>query len=169
MSRSVEFEFIGVKALQDQLLEIADIGTAKKVLRDALRFAIKPLVKTAKQLAPKDTGDLANSIGLVVVIPKTGNIVMSAGIKMKTRRIVSEVVDIIEFSDGSTADWKVKANRAAGWRWHFAEFGTSKQAAHPFLRPAFDQHSQGMIESFRTWIAASIVNIAAKRRNKGIT
>jgi len=165
MSKTVSVELIGVKELQAKLLQVADIGKAKKTMRDALRFAMKPLVKTAKRLAPKDKGDLANSIGLTVVIPKSGNVVMSAGIKMKTKRMVDEVVDIIEFSDGSTADWKVKTNRAAGWRWHFAEYGTVNQAAHPFLRPAFDQHSQELVERFRSWIGAAIVNLAAKQRS----
>ena len=156
----MSFEAIGVKALHDKLLELADLGTAKKELRAAVRYAIRPMVKTARSMAPRDTGDLQVSIGGGTIVPKTGDVVISAGVRIAGRKIVGEVAETITFEDGSTMDWVVKRNRSAAWRWHFAEFGTVKQMAHPFLRPAFDQHAEDMVTRFKEALGKAIVKIA---------
>ena len=44
----------------------------------------------------------------------------------------------------------------AGWRWHFAEFGTSKEAAHPFLRPAMLSKRGQVVEIFKEILAKKI-------------
>lgn len=49
----------------------------------------------------------------------------------------------------------------------FLEFGTSKMAAYPFLRPAFEQSKGEMGTIFRTELGAAI-DTAVKKLNKGI-
>jgi HK97 gp10 family phage protein len=48
------------------------------------------------------------------------------------------------------------------WYWRFLEFGTSKLAARPFLRPAFDTMKEKAVEAIRDKLAQSIARAAAK-------
>lgn len=156
-------KILGVKALQDKLLDIADTGQAKKELTLAVRYAIRPMLKTAKSLAPRDSGDLIASIGGAIRKPASGDVVISGGVRINGRKTINEVAETISFEDGSTMDWKIRRKSTAGYRWHLAEFGTVHQMAHPFLRPAFDQHSEDMVERFKESLGKSIVKIAKSK------
>jgi len=46
--------------------------------------------------------------------------------------------------------------------WHFNEFGTSKQAARPFLRPAFDQQSGRALAAIKMMLEKAVVIAAAQ-------
>jgi HK97 gp10 family phage protein len=46
--------------------------------------------------------------------------------------------------------------------WRFVEFGTSKMAARPFLRPAFEQAKMVAVERLRDYMAARIAREVAQ-------
>lgn len=73
----------------------------------------------------------------------------------KTRRSISVVKrksdnpKIIKF----TVAPRIKKG---GWKAHFLEFGTSKMAAVPFMRPAFENKGPESIVAFRNYMAKRI-------------
>lgn len=92
------------------------IKNIKVALSDGLVDATDILEKKAKSNAPKDTGELANSID-------------SAPIGDLKRRVGTDV----EYAP-------------------HVEFGTFKQAARPFLRPAVKQSRDKMLRQFKNKI-----------------
>ena len=50
--------------------------------------------------------------------------------------------------------------------WRFLEFGTSKMAKRPFLRPAFESAKTGAADKIKSQLAIAIDKAAAKLRNK---
>ena len=102
----------------DKVLASLPQAAAKQQLKAALRIAGKPVVKTARSKAPKKTGAGAKSIKLRVMT--------------KTR--VPAAVSI-----GPDQDH---------WYLALSERGTAKQAAKPFLRPAWDAHKIAVVKTF---------------------
>jgi HK97 gp10 family phage protein len=100
----------------------------KNVVVGAVRAGAKPIIKEAKARAPKGaTGELAKSIGLVRR-------------KEKDR-------SIIRFSITP------RIKKPHGFLGHFKEFGTSKEPAHPFMRPAMDAKADETIRSATDYMA----------------
>ena len=95
------------------------VAIADRVLISAIRAAAKPLAQEAKQRVPVDTGRLKKSIGVVKRRSKDKNIVMFTVAPRKKK---------------------------GGWTAHFIEFGTSKMAAKPFMRPAFESKGDEALE-----------------------
>lgn len=102
----------------DKVLASLPQAAAKQQLKAALRIAGKPVVKAARAKAPKDTGAMAKSIKLRVM----------------TRTRVPAAVSIGPDSDH--------------YYGMFLERGTSKIAAKPFLRPAWDAHKVSVAKNF---------------------
>jgi HK97 gp10 family phage protein len=88
---------------------------AKKVIRQGMRTALKPVQAAAKALAPKDTGELARYI-----------VVRAA--RARKRGVIALDVRVGE------GDFKGEQFYAA-----FPEFGTSKQPAQHYMERAFLQ------------------------------
>lgn len=89
---------------------------AKKVIRAAIRQSLKPVLATAKDLAPVDTGVLK------------GNIKLRAAARRRKGSIALEV-------RVGPGDFKGDQFYAA-----FIEYGTVKMPARPFMRPAYEVH-----------------------------
>lgn len=144
----------GVGELIAKLNEIATVATDKVVAR-AARKAMVPVAEAARELVPVDSGDLRESIRLAAA-KEEGRI--SAGIIMKGGKQSWE----IETGDGDeTLTFSRRVD--ASWRWHFTEFGTSSRPAQPFLRPAFDQNRDAVLQIFTDEIRASIERAAKKK------
>jgi HK97 gp10 family phage protein len=62
-----------------------------------------------------------------------------------------------------TGSW---SNSGAYW-WRFAEFGTSKQAAKPFMRPAFTQQGGRALAAIKIMLEKAVVIAAASVQNTG--
>lgn len=110
MPGEVEFQIHGGLELERALLDLGP-AVANKAGLKALRAGAKPIVDEAKRLVPRRTGALARSI------------TTRAG---KQGRASSERTLLIGF--------RQPVSRIA----HLLEFGTSKMAARPFIRPALD-------------------------------
>lgn len=123
-----------VKGLKelDEALARLPKGYAKNVLRKAWAEASAPLVADIKANAPVDTGALRDSI--------------------RVERMGGEAKDEVKMQIGVFGEFYG----------HFQEFGTSRQPARPFVRPAIDRHAAGLVERFRKIVGESIERAAAR-------
>jgi len=106
----------GAKELERKLLSF-EPKLGRKIIRQALRNAAKPILNAAKANVPVDTGDLKKSLK----------------VKAMRKRRHSYGVMI-----ATSVGW-FAGNEFYG---AFLEFGTSKMAARPFVRPAFDTEKE---------------------------
>ena len=113
---------IEIKGLKELAKNIDSLGKnfARSTLRTALRGGAKPVVRLAKAKAPYRTGRLRRDIRAVVSVKRDGYGTALVG-------------------------WTSAAAHGI-----FAELGTSKLPARPFLRPALDEaESKGdVLEGF---------------------
>lgn len=146
----------GMKGLLEQLTRLqADL--AAKALAKAGRAAFKPVLDAAKAMAPRDTGALADSLVLKVEKPKGDDGVFRVGIKIgKGKAAKQAVIAAAAFGEGQSK------GLPPARRWHFIELGTSKLAAHPFLRPALDQNAALVVELLKAQLQAQIFKAVNK-------
>lgn len=129
----------GARELEAALRQLPR-ATAKGVLRRALRKAAAPTATVAEALAPRGaTGNLLASIDVRTVLVKS----------QKKRR--PKIGDVELF---------IGATTPKGAHAHLLEFGTSKMAAQPFLRPAWDSTKQQVLDAIETEIWESLSKAA---------
>jgi len=133
-------EMTGFKELENALLELPK-AVAKNVLRRALMKAGRPVVEGAQANAPVRTGQLQKDIDI------------RARLVRRQRRGRAKAGDVEMFIGPAFP------GAAHG---HLLEFGTSKMAARPFLRPAWDAAKDGVLKAIGSelWTA---IDKAAKR------
>lgn len=119
MNVSAKVEWL--KGSDQALKDIGKKSTQKNILVRTLKKAAKPIDDEASSLAPIDTGKLQISV-------ITGT--------QLTRRQRSSA-----YKAGTLGVAEVHVGTALS-RGLFQEFGTYKQPAHPFLRPAWDHNKQ---------------------------
>lgn len=61
----------------------------------------------------------------------------------------------VTFSIGMSG-WKDRYSKFFPFYWRFVEFGTSKMAARPFLRPAYEAKKMEAIEAMKKYMATRI-------------
>lgn len=110
-------EIRGAEELTRLLLQLGP-RVARKLGDKALRAGARPILAEAKRLVHVDSGDLRRS--LTVRVAKIGD---------------EDTKGVVIGSAG------------LGWRAHFLEFGTSRLAAYPFLRPAADNKKKEAIDT----------------------
>lgn len=139
-------EIRGLSELNDKLEGLGN-ELAGKALFSAAMFALTPMVRDAKKGAAKakepHTMTTVNG-GKVDVVP---GLLKSA---IKKRRLPKNE-HRGEFAEGAVVGIYVgKGTRQKVFPryWHFIEYGTVKQAATPYLRPAFDQNTGEAVRRF---------------------
>ncbi len=110
----------------------------KNVMVGAVRAGANVVRDEARRLAPIDTGNLKKSL---VSIRRKGD------------------KNTIQFS---VTPSKGKPND--GWYAHFLEFGTSKMAAQPFLRPAIESRQDEVLQTTKEYIANRLPNEVEKAK-----
>jgi HK97 gp10 family phage protein len=160
----------GLKELNAGLAQLKK-STQAGVLTRVLKKAAKPIADKAKDLAPVETGELKNSIGLTVVRSTAGKSAYAAAMKAGASR--SDAAQAARDANRADAGQSAKANVLVGtplWRAHFAEFGTRKTPAHPFLGPALRSQEKmtiGIIkETLVKEIEATARRVARKKAKK---
>ena len=140
MGDIIEVEVQGLKELEQELLALPDkIGG--RGLQSALTSAALPIVAEAKAKVP-----LAHAAYRLY-----GGGVANPGWLMD--RIVRKKVR----EGGNSAEVIITVtDRRQSYFWKFIEFGTSKMAAHPFLRPAFEAKATEALERFKARLQAGI-------------
>lgn len=126
----------GLRELNDVLSKLAP-NVQKRVAGNAIRAGARLVATDAKRRVPVDTGQLKRSI---VVRAAKG-----------VRTGVGAVVAILR-----------PRSRIA----HLIEFGTSKTAAQPFLRPALDSQAQPAIRKVGEILRKGVEREAAKQRRR---
>lgn len=145
----------GLRELQQQLKDLGDTVLASKVLAKAARDAFRPVLEAAKSMVPRDSGALADSLMLATRRNPDGSV--SVGIKIgRSRRAKQAAIARAVFG----GDAELPPAR----RWHFVEFGTAHQAAHPFLRPALDTRTGQVLEGLKKHLREGIARAIAKRK-----
>jgi len=132
---SFDVEVKGVDELIKKLQSLPE-KIQKNVVTGSIRAAASMLVKEARLRAPKETGDLAKSIGIKKKRPKDRNIVFF-----------------------TVAPRYKKKHGALG---HLLEFGTSKTPAHPFMRPALEAKATHAINVSKDYMKRRIDRELAK-------
>jgi HK97 gp10 family phage protein len=87
--------------------------------------------------------------------PKSGDAVVVVGLKIAVGKGGGKA-DLNRAGARGGKARKDAARKSAHWRWHFIEFGTSKMAAKPFLRPAFFSNKSAMLETLKSELAVEI-------------
>ncbi|WP_380177825.1 HK97-gp10 family putative phage morphogenesis protein [Kalamiella sp. sgz302252] len=123
---NTNLDFSGLKDIAKDL-ETLSRAENNKVLRDATRAGADVLREEVIAKAPVQTGKLKKNV-----------VVMTQ--KARRRGEISSGVHIRGVNPGTgNSDNTMKAsNPRNAYYWRFVEMGTSKMAAHPFVRPAFD-------------------------------
>lgn len=139
----IEIQFSGLEGLEKALRELPQ-EVAGKVLSAALRKAATPMAQAAAASAPRSANPGRNGH-------------MADSIRLRTFRDSSSVNDL-------------EVNLALGpdgnhFYGSFGEFGTVHEAAHPFMRPAFDGYKDQVIATLGTELWAGIER-ATKRLAK---
>lgn len=146
MAKGFSVKVEGLKELE-QALQQLQRANAKAVLRRTLKEAGQPVAKTARALAPIEMGYLRESIDV--------------GTKLSRRQSkLHKKQSPVEMFIGPGPD------PAA----HLQEFGSGPgHQAQPYLRPAWDQHKNEVLDTIanRTWLeiertAARLAKKAAK-------
>lgn len=147
---SVEFEVRGLQELEQALLEVGN-SCAGSALFGALMAAALPMQKATQALAPiSDRPHYRYKKG------KKGK-----GEKEKTLTQPGNLRKNISRKRLKSGRGETGAEVGISWRGNafygrFVEFGTSKQAAKPFLRPAFDAKKEESLTIFKEKLAANI-------------
>jgi len=133
-----EFKIEGAKEME-RLLHNLGPQVANKLGMSSLRAAAKPIVQEARRLVPKDTGDLGRSITTKADRQRSGN---------------------------DTRELKIGFKPPVSARAHFVEFGTSKMAAKPFMRPALDSKAKEALDAMGKVLGVGIEREALKMAKK---
>lgn len=161
--RFVHMSVVGDKELVGKLSKLGD-RVYKKVVGQASRKAFAPVVKTAKSLAPKETGLLKKSMGVKQKkYPRAGRIVTLVGPRTGFGTTVTT-----EGPDGKPRE----TYRDPVKYGHLVEFGTAPHkvgdydhpgsAPQPFMRPAFDGNVNKSKSIMKSELAAGVEREAKK-------
>lgn len=141
----------GFKELAAAMRELPE-RVAKNALRSAVGAGAAEIRKEAKLHAPVDTGRLKASIYQKQIREASGQYkqVFFVGARNGPKR-----------KKGGKKDYSQSA-----WYWRFAEFGTAKMAARPFLRPAFESKREAAVTAIGQKLDARIQAYATELAKK---
>lgn len=161
-----KFRFEGGKALEKALRDIGKQATARNVATKALKAAAEPIATKARALAPRDKGNLQESIK---VAAKAN---YGRGRKGRSR---GDTVYAFVGIDGSVLPPKDAKTRRSKRKNRFLqagggvaaysifkEYGTSSMPAEPFMRPAFEMTKQAAVDAIAPALWDEIAKAAAR-------
>lgn len=160
---SVQFEgFQEFSDLVDEMVREFGHEDSQKTLRTAVRQAMRPVLQTAKILAPVDTGALV--AGLQVEARKPTNkdrrskyvnktdfvlgLVTTKAFPQSLKRKFKEATGKDYYKEKTAFQKYVKEQlRYYDARAIANEYGTANMSAKPFMRPALESQSQSVVDS----------------------
>lgn len=160
------FEILGLDEC-DAALGALPRALAAATVRRVLRKAAAPIREAIIRMAPEDQGDLKKSIRIVNVKAKdlgrrayqkiriNGGSRAAASVGLVTARRESKSFG--EVATFSAVDVRIFAHHA--W---FNEFGTERQAAKPFIIPAWEATKTQALDAIRSTLWAEIQKTAAR-------
>jgi len=146
MGDTIEIKVDGLKELEQDLLELPD-RIADRVLQSALTSAALPIVTEARTKVP-----LAHAAYRLY-----------GGGKADPGWLRDRIVRKKVKGGGNSAEVIVTIkDRRQSYFWKFIEFGTSKMAAHPFMRPAFEAKVAEAVDRFADRLKTGIASAVTK-------
>lgn len=156
---------IKVKGLEGVMAQLREVSMemGSKALAKAGRASFKKVLESAKQLVPVDSGDLREAMVIRVVKPVSSRVdALVVGIQIVARSGASKQALMAAAAFGEAQSKRLPPSR----RWHFIELGTKNRAPQPFLRPALDMNSQGVVDDLSIELRKKIA-AAVKKASKG--
>ncbi len=158
------YKISGLREL-DKNLEQFTKSTQRRVLERVLKQTAKPVEDAAKRLAPVDKGDLKRSIETVILKSNAGKAAfanaMQSGATRQEAGQAARAANKAAAGQGLSATVRVRANAPHAI---FAEFGTQKMPAQPFMGPAF--RSVKTVETMRNLLRVEIDKTAKRMANR---
>ncbi|HEY1089093.1 MAG TPA: HK97-gp10 family putative phage morphogenesis protein [Archangium sp.] len=150
----------GLEGLQAQLESVGE-EMRTKLLRGAMRKAFAPVLEEAKARVPVDRGELRE--GLVMGTAKgRSDTEIAAGVMVVPNSTSHKQARMAAAAFGEAQSDRLPAPRY----WHFIEFGTSRQAPQPFLRPALEANQQKVIDGLSTELRKKVRNALKRQARK---
>lgn len=158
----------GLKELDAALGQFSK-SVGRNVLKRALVRAGEPIAETARAYAPFESGELRGSIQVSSRIKNTiGNAefsaAMRAGLGIQAAR--SALRTARRNNKGSFAEVHVgpaqATNKADAIKRIVQEFGSSKQAPQPYMRPAWDAKQGEALDNVKVELEKEILKTAAR-------
>lgn len=140
MSDYIDITFLGDKKLQAKLARLA-IQSQRKIVRTAMRKAMKPVKERAQALVPVDSGALRDSIRQ----------------KSRTKRGISRAF----VSTGTREELGIPSD-AKGFYPAVIEYGTRTRPAKPYLRRALQEKRTGVLSEMAADVGRAIEREAKK-------
>lgn len=172
MATVFKVEFEGFKETADLFKQITnDFGVkdASKIMRNAVRKSMKPVLNVARTLTPKDTGALAASLQVETRKPSrkdlrskyiyAGDVVIGAVTTASGKQLAKRTFTNIQTGKkqkGIESDARATA----------MEFGTAKVAAKPYLRPALERSATSVTGSLGESLKFSLEKYKAKQAKR---
>lgn len=159
MGITIKLEGIGAvdQALKDLEREFGDKMAQSKVLVPAVREAMKPVLAAARQNAPKDTGDLARSLIVEARRPTKRD---------RRSKYITQTDTVIAAVTTASGKKLKKMGIKSDARAIAQEFGTAKNPAQPYLRPALEANAQNTVNRLAD-ILARRINEFRQKQTKG--
>lgn len=150
------FTFEGFQEFEDLVNQIGDDYGEKdqrKILQTAIRNSLKPVLAMARELCPKDTGGLAASLQIEARKPNSKD--KRSKYAIPTEIVIGRVTTApgqklakIRFHNLHNTKSNIKQiGMESDGRAMFSEFGTAKEAPHPYLRPALERMSPTVLST----------------------
>lgn len=142
MSGDVTMKVEGLRELEAALVNLAK--QTPGIIAKGLRDPMERVLADTKALVPKRTGELHDALELTT---KRAN---------ARRASMADTLSEVGLRIGRPKKGKVGTSGQDGGRlnpryyWHLVEFGTSRTAARPYIRPAFDQNTEHLIGEFKS-------------------
>lgn len=146
----ISMEVKGLSELNKALKELPD-RIAKNVLRGAVNAGAAVIRQEAKANAPVYTGDVAQGH------PPPGTLKKAIS-QAQARKLSNQVQQTVHVGvrQGKSAKKTKKGALLDAYYWWFVENGTSKMAARPFLRPAFEGKKTEAVKAIEEYLAKRI-------------
>lgn len=144
MTGAAKVKIEGLKEVQTALRELPN-ATAKSIVRRILKKRGEPIAEAARAKVPIDQGDLKNSITVSTKLSKSQ--------RKKHRKPDKNDIEVYIGPGPLPAA-------------HLQEFGTRKQSAQPFMRPAWDSERGNVLNGIREDLWAEIRKAAERLAKK---
>ena len=146
----------GLRELEAALQALPQ-NIARNVLRGAVAAGAAVVRKEARDLAPKSEGPQPE--GHV-----SGTLRRAIYQKqIRERSSLLEQTFFVGVRKGRSAR-STKKSVIDAWYAHFVEFGTSKMAARPFMRPAFEAKKRAAVDAIQAYLLSRIPDEVKKLR-----
>lgn len=148
---SVSFRLEGAKEL-DQVLQSLKATTARGVTRRALTRALEPVAAAARGMAPKDTGKLAENIGVSSRLTKA----QARQARGTTSRDTQTLYVGPEWASAHLVEF------GTGPRYHKSGKFVGVMPPQPFMRPAWDHNRHAVLDRLTDEIRSEIDKTLAR-------